>query len=139
MCRIWLGKNRCLYVSGLVMLTLIKWLNHASLCSTVNLRLVENRVWEKTLGKCAKCQRRSEIWAWLNVTFKPICFLWCRLINQININEKCVVPICKPWAEIPYCPSKISLYDSNIELLHLKHILTWKVSVLCLFCLNINE
>lgn len=54
--------------------------------------------------------------------------LWCRLINPININEKCVVPICKPWAEIPYCPSKILLYNLNIELLHLKHILTWKVS-----------
>lgn len=94
----------------------------------------------KTPEKCAKCQRRSEIWAQLNVTFKPIYFLWCRLINPININEKRVVPTCKPWAEIPYCPSKISLHDSNIELLHLKCILTCKVSKFYVyFFLNKNK
>lgn len=117
--------------------TLCKQTNYADLDKLIkqyiimihsNLLFSSKQSLRKTPEKCAKCQRRSEIWAWLKVTFKPVFFLWCRLINPININEKCVVPICKPWAEIPYCPSKILLYNSNIELLHLKHILTWKFS-----------
>lgn len=45
-CRIRSGKNRCLW-EILVKLTSIKYLNHVSLCSSVNFCLVQNKVWEK--------------------------------------------------------------------------------------------
>lgn len=97
----------------------------------------------KTPGKCAKCQRRSEIWAWLNVPFKPIFLLWCRLINPININEKCVVPTCKRSSandENPYCPLLDFFGCFKYWAVTFKAYFDLKIfKVLCLFCLNKSE
>lgn len=52
-----LGKNRDLYVSRLVLLTLINWLNDASLWSTVN--FCSEQSFEKNSRKMCKMPKKE--------------------------------------------------------------------------------